>query len=72
MSDKAKLAQLLWDLNVLNVEGARLVGVSERTMYRWLSGKTPIPYAAIRVFELLLERKQAQIPVADDQPVVYS
>lgn len=72
MSDKAKLARLLWDLNVLNVEGARLVGVSERTMYRWLSGKTPIPFAAMRVFELLLEQKRAQIPVAADQPAVYS
>ena len=43
MSDKQKLAQLLWDLNILNVEAARIAGVGERTMYRWLSGDTKVP-----------------------------
>jgi hypothetical protein len=70
MQSKEHLAQLLWDLNVLNTEGARLVGVTERTMYRWLAGTTPIPYAPIRVLELLLERKRAKISVDEPEAVV--
>ena len=66
MSDKQKLAQLLWDLNILNVEAARIAGVGERTMYRWLSGDTKVPQTAIRLFEMMLQVKKLKIPVAAD------
>lgn len=45
----------LWQLNVLNSEAARLCGVSERTIYRYLSGDTPIPYAVLRTLQLTFE-----------------
>jgi hypothetical protein len=38
-------------------------------MYRWLAGTTPIPYAPIRVLELLLERKRAKISVDEPEAV---
>jgi hypothetical protein len=72
MSDKDRLVRLLWDLNVLNAEGARLIGVSERALYRWLTGKHRIPYSAIRVLELELELKKMKILVADRHEAVYS
>ena len=54
-----ELQLALWNLNVLNAEAAAIVGVSERTIYRYLSGDTPIPYAVLRTLQLTFElRKQ--------------
>ena len=50
----------LWQLNVLNAEAARLCGVSERTIYRYLSGETPIPYAVLRTLQLTFELRKHQ------------
>jgi hypothetical protein len=72
MSDIDKLVQLMWDLNILNSEGARLMGVSERVLYRWLRGQHKIPKSAIRVLELELELKKMKILVADRHEAVYS
>ena len=69
MSDKLKLAQLLWDLNILNVEAARYLCVSERTIYRWLSGKSKVPQSALRFLELLVEHKPPKNPVAAPETV---
>lgn len=52
------LNRALWRLNVLNAEAAKIVGVSERTIYRYLSGDTPIPYAVLRTLELTFELRK--------------
>jgi hypothetical protein len=48
----------LWNLNVLNAEAAMIAGVSERTIYRYLSGDTPIPYAVLRTLQLTFELRK--------------
>jgi hypothetical protein len=54
-----ELRVALWNLDILNSEAAAIVGVSERTIYRYLSGDTPIPYAVLRTLQLTFElRKQ--------------
>ena len=39
-----------------NVEVADFLGVSVRTVYRWLSGATKIPKSALRALELIAAR----------------
>ena len=51
----------LWNLNVLNAEAAMIAGVSERTIYRYLSGDTPIPYAVVRTLQLTFELQKASV-----------
>lgn len=57
----ADLQRALWRLNVLNAEAAAIVGVSERTIYRYLSGDTPIPYAVLRTLELTFELRKKRV-----------
>lgn len=58
VDDKTRLAILLWKLQLLNREAAAYCDVSERTIYRWLSGQAPVPKVALKLFELLLKEKQ--------------
>jgi hypothetical protein len=58
-----RLNWLLWKLNLVNTEAAEACGVSERTIYRWLSGTTKVPASAIKVLELTLRLQQ---PVAKE------
>jgi len=51
----------LWNLNLLNAEAAALVGVSERTMYRYLSGDTPIPFSVLQTLQLTFELRKRQV-----------
>lgn len=51
-----KLAQLLWDKQILNKEAAALLGVHERTIYKWLSGERAMPPMAYRLLEIELTR----------------
>lgn len=51
-----KLAQLLWDKQILNREAAALLGVHERTIYKWLSGERAMPPMAFRLLEIELSR----------------
>lgn len=55
------LIRALWRLNVLNAEAAAIVGVSERTIYRYLSGDTPIPFAVLRTLELTFELRKKRV-----------
>jgi hypothetical protein len=55
------LQRALWRLNVLNAEAAAIVGVSERTIYRYLSGDTPIPFAVLRTLELTFELRKKRV-----------
>lgn len=54
------LLRLLWDLNITNAEAIRLCKVNPRTFYRWLAGTSPVPYTAIRMFELMLALKDSK------------
>ena len=49
----AYLHRLLVDLDILNNELAVMAGVSVRTVYRWLSGTTPVPRSVVAMLELL-------------------
>ena len=53
-SEAARLNRLLYQLNLLNTEAAELCGVSERTIYNWLSGTSKIHPSAIKLLELTL------------------
>jgi len=52
-----RLEQLLETLDITNVEAARLAGVSEATLYRWLSGRSPVPASVIRMLDFMLHAK---------------
>lgn len=52
--DKRKLVELLEKLDITNDEAAAACRVSVQTVYRWLKGTSPIPYASLRLFELML------------------
>lgn len=55
-TDAEKLALLLWEKQVLNREAAEILGVHERTIYKWLSGERPIPMMALKLLQLQLAR----------------
>lgn len=44
-----------------NAEAIRLCKVNPRTFYRWLAGANPVPYTAIRMFELMLELRVLRV-----------
>ena len=62
-SNREILNKLLWELNVVNIEAAELCGVSERTVYRWLSGDTKVPDSVIKLLQLTLVLRKAQARV---------
>jgi plasmid maintenance system antidote protein VapI len=51
-----QLARLLWKKQILNREAAALLGVHERTIYKWLSGERAMPPMAMKLLELQLSR----------------
>lgn len=51
-----RLARLLWDKQILNREAAALLGVHERTIYKWLSGERTMPPMAMKLLEIQLSR----------------
>ena len=52
--------QLMWQCNLVNFEAAEILGVSERTIYRWLSGKGKVPKTAIITLEGLLKKRSCE------------
>jgi DNA-binding transcriptional regulator YiaG len=59
-SNRETLNSLLWQLNLLNTEVADLCGVSERTVYRWLSGTTKVPNAILKLLQITLNLRKQQ------------
>lgn len=51
-----QLARLLWEKQILNREAAELLGVHERTIYKWLSGERAMPAMAFKLLQLELTR----------------
>lgn len=51
------LVRKLEELDMLNDELAAEAGVSQRTVYRWLSGATPIPRSVMAMLQLLEKRR---------------
>ena len=62
-SDANRLNRLLWELNFVNIEAAKICGVSERTIYNWLSGTSKIHPAALKLLELTLRLQQSAVKV---------
>lgn len=60
MDAKTKLAKLLDDLDLANVDAARICCVSEATVYRWLNGKAAVPMVVLRLLSLMLQLRRAQ------------
>lgn len=61
VDDRSHFLALLQKLNILNREAAEMIGVTERTIYKWLSGDRRVPSSAIRLLELLLEKKRSKV-----------
>ena len=53
------LDEMLAYLDMTNAEAARLCGVDQRSVYRWLAGTSPIPHSVIRMLELICMTKFA-------------
>lgn len=51
-----RLLALLEKLDLPNGDLAAEAGVSQRTVYRWLAGTTPIPRSVMVMLELLVRR----------------
>jgi DNA-binding transcriptional regulator YiaG len=62
-SEAARLNRLLYQLNLVNTEAAELCGVSERTIYNWLSGTSKIHPSALKLLELTLSLRPPAIKV---------
>lgn len=61
---KARIIQFvksLEKLNVLNREAAALLGVHERTIYKWISGQRPIPNTVLVAIGLLAREKERNL-----------
>jgi len=56
-AEAKRLAILLWDLNISNKEAIEACGCNPRTLFRWLSGDSPIPRSVLTMFELMLEKQ---------------
>lgn len=59
LTTPAHLDELLAYLDMTNAEAARLCGVDQRSVYRWLAGSSPIPHSVIRMLELMAMTKFA-------------
>jgi hypothetical protein len=57
----AKFLELSQKLKLNNLEVSRLLGVHQRTYYRWASGDTRVPHSVIKVLELLCEQKSDSV-----------
>jgi DNA-binding CsgD family transcriptional regulator len=57
LSDKERLREELWELNMLNRETAAYLGVTERTLYSYLAGDTRIPKMLWLALELRRQEK---------------
>lgn len=57
-SEAKRLSILLWDLNMSNKEAIEACGCNPRTLFRWLSGESPIPKPVLSMFELMLEKQE--------------
>jgi transposase len=55
--EREYLRELVEKTGNLYVEVADYLGVNERTLYRWLSGESRIPYSVIKALELMTEQK---------------
>ena len=51
MDGAERLAMLLWQKQILNREAAAILGVHERTIYKWLSRQRRVPTMALKLLE---------------------
>lgn len=58
LPDQERLREELWELNMLNREAAAYLGVTERTLYSYLSGSTRIPKMLWLALELKREKSR--------------
>lgn len=61
----AELAKILTDLDLAQTAGARLIGVTDRTMRRWCAGDVPIPMIAARFLRYLVRTGASPIRVME-------
>ena len=57
MDDAEKMARLIAKLGMSRLQIAEYLGVTERTVYRWIAGDTHPPKMAFIALELLVKRK---------------
>lgn len=57
MENTEKLQRLIVKLGMSRLQIAEYLGVTERTIYRWIAGDTTIPRMAFIALELLAKRK---------------
>lgn len=57
--DAKRLAKILWENQILNREAAAMLGVHERTIYKWLAGDRRIPAMVFKILEMEASRQTA-------------
>jgi hypothetical protein len=48
------LEGLLAQLDITDVDAAKALGCHHTSLFRWLTGRTPVPVMVLRFFELML------------------
>lgn len=51
-----KATQTWVDMGLLNVDLAKMLGISERTLYRYLAGDVAIPLTVVLILRMILKK----------------
>jgi hypothetical protein len=57
LTPREQLILLLARLDRTNAEAAKLLGIAESTLYRWLAGTSKVPTSALLALNLMGETK---------------
>ncbi len=57
LTPREQLILLLARLDRTNAEAAKLLGIAESTLYRWLAGTSKVPKSALLALNLIGEKR---------------
>jgi DNA-binding transcriptional regulator YiaG len=55
--EELKASQSWADMDLMNTHLARMLGIRDRTLYRWLAGDTKVPLTAVILLRMILKKK---------------
>ncbi len=58
--EELKTSKAWADMGLLNIDLAKILGVSERTLYRYLAGDTAIPLTVIILLRFMLKKNRGR------------
>lgn len=58
--NELKASKAWLDMGLLNADLAKMLGVSERTLYRYLAGDTSIPLTVVLLLRFILKKNKGR------------